>query len=120
MPTGSWRHSWPEPLRALRDNDEPHADAGIETTYNFASPANRRNTGPLERFVRMVKSPRYRPMIDHEEAVAGPVERTGQTASRLVTITGPEGRTVTYEWGLSVARTGRFRGCWTADSVVID
>lgn len=27
-------------IGALSRNDEPHVDAGIETTFNFASPAN--------------------------------------------------------------------------------
>ncbi len=61
-------------LDALETNDKPCDDAGIMTAYNFASPANRRSTGPLDRFIAMVESPQYRPMIDFEEAVRGPVE----------------------------------------------
>ena len=45
-------------INALANNDKPFADAGIATTFAFASPANKVNTGPLERFTRMVKSPR--------------------------------------------------------------
>ncbi|MFQ3285329.1 MAG: hypothetical protein ACI9TI_001720 [Natronomonas sp.] len=106
-------------LDALRRNDEPHENAGIQTAYNFASPANRRSTGPLDRFVRMVQSERYCVMIDFEEAVSGPVERSGNYAKQRVTITGESGRTVTYEFGLSVQSTGAFRGCWMTDSVQI-
>ena len=40
-------------LDALGSNDDPIPDAGINTAYNFASPANRRQTGPLDRFVRI-------------------------------------------------------------------
>ena len=39
-------------INALANNDDPYPDAGIETTYNFASPSNKANTGPLERFIR--------------------------------------------------------------------
>ena len=46
-------------LDALAANDTPEANAGIKTAYNFASPANRRSTGPLDRFVRMVEGPQY-------------------------------------------------------------
>nr|WP_244621442.1 DUF4864 domain-containing protein [Haloarcula marismortui] len=56
-------------LDALETNDDPFENAGIMTAYNFASPANRRSTGPLDRFIAMVQSPQYRPMIDFEEAV---------------------------------------------------
>lgn len=106
-------------LDALQRNDDPHENAGIQTAYNFASPANRRSTGPLDRFVRMVQSERYSVMIDFEEAVSGPVERSGNHAEQRVTITGDNGRTVTYEFGLSVQSTGPFRGCWMTDSVQI-
>lgn len=107
-------------LEALADNDDPFEDAGVSTAYNFASPANRRVTGPRERFVEMVHGPQYRPMIDHEEAVAGPVERSANVARQRVTITGPRGRTVTYSFGLSLQSTGQFRDCWTTDRVVVD
>jgi hypothetical protein len=49
----------------------------------------------------MVHSRRYSPMVDHEEAVCGPVERDGDTAISRVAVTGPGGRTVTYEFTLS-------------------
>jgi len=108
-------------LSALADNDEPVANAGIKTAYNFASPANRRATGPLDRFVRMVEGPRYAPMIDHAQAGTGPLERNGATASQRVTLTGPSGRTVTYEFGVSKhdGSGAPPAGCWLTDRVLI-
>ena len=35
-------------IEALAHNDKPYADAGIATTFAFASPANKINTGPLQ------------------------------------------------------------------------
>jgi hypothetical protein len=107
-------------LDALATNDDPFEDAGVLTAYNFASPANRRATGPRERFVRMVHGPTYAPMIDHVEAVTGPVERDGDRAEQRVTLTGPEGRTVTYVFGLSRQAEGSFAGCWMTDRVLVD
>jgi hypothetical protein len=107
-------------LSALATNDDPHEDAGIQTAYNFASPANRRALGPLEEFSRMVRGRRYRPLIDHEEAVAGPVEYDGDEAEQLVTVTGPGGRTITYAFGLSRAPSGQFEGCWVTDRVLVE
>jgi hypothetical protein len=106
-----------EQLSALARNDDPFADAGVKTAYNFASPANRRATGPVDRFVAMVHGHPYSPMVDHEEAVTGPVERDGDSATRRVTLTGPGGRTVTYEFGLSRAQSGPFADCWLTDRV---
>ncbi len=104
-------------LEALADNDTPVQNAGIKTAYNFASPANRRATGPLDRFIEMVEGPRYAPMIDHVEATTDPLERTGDRAEQRVTLTGPSGRTATYRFGLSVWDEGPLQGCWLTDSV---
>ena len=104
----------------LAENDDPFENAGIGTAYNFASPANRRATGPFDRFVRMVKGPQYAPMVDHVEATTGPVERDGGTAEQRVTLTGPDGRTVTYVFGLSEQSGGPFEGCWLTDRVMLE
>jgi hypothetical protein len=104
-------------LTALADNDDPFENAGVGTAYNFASPANRRATGPLDRFTRMVTGPRYGPMVDHVEATRGPLERDGDQAEQVVTLTGPDGRTATYAFGLSLASGGDLEGCWLTDRV---
>ena len=49
-------------IEALRNNDTPYEDRGIEVTFNFASPTNKRATGPLERFKVMVPT-RFGPML---------------------------------------------------------
>ena len=108
-------------LTALADNDTPIENAGIKTAYNFASPANRRSTGPLPRFVAMVEGHTYVPMVDHVEATTGPLERDGDDeAAQRVTLTGPDGRTVTYRFGLSRQSGGEWDGCWLTDSVVAE
>jgi hypothetical protein len=106
-------------LTALADNDNPIENAGIKTAYNFASPANRRSTGPLPRFVAMVEGHTYVPMVDHVEATTGALERNGSRATQTVTLTGPNGRTMTYEFGLSKQERGRFEGCWLTDRVLV-
>ncbi len=105
-------------LEGLAENDEPFKNAGIGVAYNFASPANRQATGPFDRFVRMVKGPQYAPMVDHVEATTGPMERTGDTAEQRVTLTGPDGRTMTYTFGLSNGRQGDLDGYWLTDRVM--
>jgi hypothetical protein len=107
-------------LHALATNDDPFENAGIGVAYNFASPANRRVTGPFDRFVRMVTGPRYAPMVDHVEATTGPLERDGTSAEQRVTLTGPDGRTVTYLFGLSSDHDGDPDGCWLTDRVVLE
>lgn len=108
-------------LDALEHNDDPVPDAGVRTAYNFASPANRRSTGPFDRFRRMVHGRRYRPMVDFEEAVAGPVERgpDGDVAVQRVTVTGTGDRTVTYVFRLSRGED-EYEGCWLTDAVTAE
>jgi len=106
-------------LEALAHNNDPIPNAGIKTAYNFASPANRRQTGPLDRFVRMVEGAQYAPMIDHEDAVRGPLEQQGSRADQQVTLTGTDGRTVTYRFGISKHSGGPLDGCWLTDRVLV-
>ena len=42
-------------LRSLKNNDQIYRDAGIEQTWEFAHPNNRKYTGPLEKFKNMLK-----------------------------------------------------------------
>jgi len=52
-------------LVGLMNNDNKFKDSGIEQTWNFAHPTNRKATGPLENFKRMLKSASYQMMINH-------------------------------------------------------
>tara|TARA_B100000963_G_scaffold237515_1_gene207652 strand:- start:95 stop:568 length:474 start_codon:yes stop_codon:yes gene_type:complete len=52
-------------LTGLQNNDIYFKDGGIEQTWNFAHPNNKRVTGPLNNFKRMIKSDSYQMMIDH-------------------------------------------------------
>lgn len=105
-------------LDALSTNDNAFEDAGVGVAYDFASPADGRATGPFDRFRRMVHSPRYAPLLGHVEATTGPIERDGDEAVQRVTLTGPDGRTVTHASGLSRSRRGELGGRWLTDSVV--
>ena len=52
-------------LIGLQNNDTYYKDGGIEQTWNFAHPNNKRVTGPLDNFKRMIKSDSYQMMINH-------------------------------------------------------
>ena len=42
-------------LSSLKKNDNPIKDNGIEQTWKFAHPNNKKNTGPLNKFKVMIK-----------------------------------------------------------------
>ena len=52
-------------LSGLQQNDLEFKDSGIEQTWNFAHPNNKKVTGPLNNFKRMIKGASYQMMIDH-------------------------------------------------------
>ena len=52
-------------LLGLQKNDLGFKDSGIEQTWNFAHPNNKRVTGPLENFKKMIKGQSYQMMINH-------------------------------------------------------
>jgi len=52
-------------LVGLMDNDKDFKDSGIEQTWNFAHPNNKKNTGPLPNFKMMIKGNLYQMLIDH-------------------------------------------------------
>ena len=52
-------------LIGLQKNDLGYMDSGIEQTWNFAHPNNKKVTGPLDNFKRMIKGDAYEMMINH-------------------------------------------------------
>tara|TARA_B100001559_G_scaffold273496_1_gene243001 strand:- start:6 stop:467 length:462 start_codon:yes stop_codon:yes gene_type:complete len=52
-------------LSGLQQNDLEYKDSGIEQTWKFAHPKNKRVTGPLSNFKMMIKSDSYKMMIHH-------------------------------------------------------
>ena len=52
-------------LLGLQKNNYGFEDSGIEQTWNFAHPSNKKATGPLDKFKTMIKSNNYQMMINH-------------------------------------------------------
>jgi hypothetical protein len=52
-------------LIGLQKNDLEFKDSGIEQTWNFAHPNNKKVTGPLGNFKMMIKGDFYQMMINH-------------------------------------------------------
>jgi hypothetical protein len=102
-------------LAALRDNND--ADDGIRITFRFASPANQAVTGPVDRFITMVKRPPYGALVNHRAANVRPIEADDQHAALLVTVVDRDGRRAYYVWMLSKQADGPQKDCWMTDAV---
>ena len=105
-------------IEALRNNDIPYEDRGVEVTFNFASPANRRMTGPLERFKAMVHGPAYGPMIDHRSARYENLLVEGEFARIDVILNSRQGEYLGYRFMLSRQHGNRYEGSWMTDAVI--
>jgi hypothetical protein len=105
-------------IEALRNNDTPYENRGIEVTFNFASPANKRMTGPIERFAAMVRNPIYAPMINHQTARYGKLMIEGDIASIDVILISEDGAYVGYRFTLSRQHGNQYEGSWMTDAVV--
>ncbi len=125
----AWREAIPHPslgpgdvvaaqLEALRHNDE--RDAGIAVAFRFASPGNRRSTGPLERFVWMLRDGPYELLLGFDGAHAQPVVMDGSAAARQRVTIVRDGRSRVYHFVLSQQRGGACGGCWLTDAVLVE
>ncbi len=100
-------------LKALQINNSPFEDAGIEQTWEFAHPNNRKFTGPLNNFIRMIKNPSYSMMIDHIDHKIISVEEKETTSYYFVELTDVNGKKYGFEWTVEkVSEEGEFKDCW--------
>jgi hypothetical protein len=104
-------------VEALGANDQPYEDAGIEAAFGFASPANKRATGPLRRFRALFDTPVYGPMVDHEGATYSEVQVKGDVARIGVLLETGDGDRVGYLFRLSRQSGPPHDGCWMTDAV---
>ena len=102
-------------LLGMQQNDD--SDFGIEVTFRFASPANKKQTGPLKRFISLVRNPSYRPLLNHINATFIELTVEEVFAIQDVIITTSNGERIGYRFRLSIQKGPLYPGCWMTDSV---
>ena len=103
-------------LLAMQQNDE--SNFGIEVTFRFASPANKKQTGPLNRFIRLVRNPSYSPLLNHLNATFLELTFEDDLAIQDVIITTSKGKRIGYRFRLSIQKGTTYPECWMTDSVI--
>ena len=105
-------------LNSLKNNNVPYKDAGIEQTWEFAHPNNKRITGPLDKFKKMIYSKNYKVLISHAN---NEVKVLSETKSKLVYqvfILSKSKKKYYYIWQIEkVFLDGNFKNCWMTTSV---
>ena len=102
-------------LLAMQQNDD--SDFGIEVTFRFASPSNKIQTGPLKRFISLVRNPSYLPLLNHSNATFLELTVEEDFAVQEVVITTSNGERIGYRFRLSIQKGPLYPGCWMTDSV---
>ena len=94
------------------------ADGGIEATFRFASPANKRVTGPLTRISRLFDSALYQPMLDNKGTDIRLVRNDGFTAELMAGVVDDSGDIHWYRFRLSRQTESPYLNCWMTDAVM--
>ena len=105
-------------LSALRANDVPSTDAGIERAFRFASPGNKAAIGPLDHFTAVVHSTQYSPLLNAAEGTVAKVAVQDTQAEAVVRVVSSTGSEVFYLFILSKQTMGDYIDCWMTDAVL--
>ena len=100
-------------LAALMDNDKKFEDSGIEQTWNFAHPNNKKNTGPLPNFKMMIKGNSYQMLLNHLSHTITQLESSDKWAQFEVVILDKEKIYHKFNWQVEKLTTGGpLQDCW--------
>ena len=105
-------------LNGLKKNDLNYKDGGIEQTWNFAHPSNKKNTGPLPNFKMMIKGRSYQMLINHVSHTITEVESSDKWAQFEVIILDKEKIYHKFNWQVEkYTMDGPLKDCWLTTMV---
>ena len=105
-------------LRSLKQNDNPKKDNGIEQTWEFAHPSNRKNTGPLDRFKTMIKGKSYGMLLNHLDHKVVEIKSTDLKVFFEVTVLDKDKTYYKFKWTVEKYNAeGPLKGCWLTTMV---
>ena len=100
-------------LSGLQQNDLKYKDSGIEQTWQFAHPNNKRITGPLNNFKMMIKSDSYRMMINHLSHTITELGSSDKWAQFEVIILDKDKIYHKFNWQVEkYTSEGNLKDCW--------
>jgi hypothetical protein len=105
-------------LVALMNNDKKFEDSGIEQTWNFAHPNNKKNTGPLPNFKMMIKGNSYQMLINHISHTITELGSSDNWAQFEVVILDKEKIYHKFNWQVEkFTLEGPLQDCWLTTMV---
>ena len=105
-------------LRSLKNNDQIYKDAGIEQTWEFAHPNNRKYTGPLEKFKNMLKGESFSMLLNHKEHKISEIFLSDDMATFEVIILDINKEYFKFKWQVEkFDKNGPLKDCWLTTAV---
>ena len=105
-------------LKSLKNNDQLYKDAGIEQTWEFAHPNNKKFTGPLEKFKNMIKGKDYAMLLNHKEHKITEVFSSDNIFTFEVTILDKGKEYFRFKWQVEkFNKDGPLKDCWLTTAV---
>ena len=105
-------------LDSLQRNNIPFKDAGIEQVWKFAHPNNKKVTGPLEKFKKMIYSESYKMLINHVNSEITILNENKNSYVYKVKILSNDKKKYSYIWQIEkVQEKGSLINCWMTISV---
>tara|TARA_B100000900_G_scaffold121662_1_gene102662 strand:+ start:656 stop:1138 length:483 start_codon:yes stop_codon:yes gene_type:complete len=105
-------------LRSLKNNDQIYKDAGIEQTWEFAHPNNRKYTGPLEKFKNMLKGESFSMLLNHKEHKISEIFLSDDVATFEVIILDINKEYFKFKWQVEkFDKNGPLKDCWLTTAV---
>ena len=100
-------------LTGLMNNNKKFKDSGIEQTWNFAHPDNKKNTGPLPNFKIMIKGRSYQMLLDHLSHTVTEIGSGDKWAQFEVIILDKEKIYHKFNWQVEkYTLDGPLKDCW--------
>ena len=105
-------------LNGLKNNNKPNLNDGIKQTWEFAHPSNKKYTGPLTKFISMLKSESYKMLINHLDSDIIQVFKSDNQYGFEVTILGKNKNYYRFRWIVEkYYEEGPLKDCWLTTSV---
>jgi len=105
-------------LNSLQRNDIPFKDAGIKQVWEFAHPNNKKITGPLEKFTKMIYGKNYKMLIGHENNEITILNKNSNKSVYKVFILSSDKKRYSFIWEIErVVEEGDLKDCWMTISV---
>ena len=105
-------------LNGLMNNDKPNPNDGIKQTWEFAHPENKKYTGPLTKFINLLKGESYSMLINHLDSEVIEVFKSNNQYGFEVTILGNDKKYYKFQWVVEkYYKDGPLKDCWLTTSV---